>query len=113
MKISCSKKATEKIILRLFIAGGTSRSARAINNLQKICAEHLGGKSYEVEVIDVRKNPGIAKQEQIIALPTLMSKLPKSMRQIIGDLSDKEKVLSALEIISSVYWESSDSIRRA
>lgn len=99
------KSPSEKIILRLFIGGKNSRSFRAIKNLEKICEESLDGRRYEMEIIDVRKNPRLAREEQIVALPTLIRKLPPSMRQIIGDLSDKEKVLRALEVISTTYWE--------
>ncbi len=99
------KSPSEKIILRLFIGGKNSRSIRAIENLEKICEESLDGRKYEIDVIDVRKNPRLAREEHIVALPTLIRKLPPSMQQIIGDLSDKDKVLRALEVVSTTYWE--------
>jgi circadian clock protein KaiB len=86
-----------KYILRLYITGTTNRSALAITNLKKICEEYLEGR-YELEVIDLYKNPRLAKDEQIIAAPTLIKKLPLPFRRIIGDMSDKEKVLLGLDL---------------
>ncbi len=86
-----------KYILRLFITGTTSKSVLALTNLKKICEEYLEGR-YELEVIDLYQNPGLAKDEQIIAAPTLIKKLPLPFRRIIGDMSDIEKVLMGLEI---------------
>lgn len=83
--------------LRLYIAGQTPRAIRAIENLKRISEEHLAGK-YKIEVIDVSKNPQIAKSEQIVATPAVIRKLPTPMRGIIGDLSDTEKVLIGLSI---------------
>jgi circadian clock protein KaiB len=87
----------DKYILRLFITGATSRSVLAISNLKKICEEYLEGK-YELEVIDLYKNPLLAKEEQIIAAPTLIKKLPLPFRRIIGDMSNEEKVLMGLDL---------------
>ncbi len=83
--------------LRLYIAGKTTRSIAALNNLEKICDEHLRGK-YRVEVIDLLKNPKLAAGDQILALPTLVRKLPPPLKKIIGDLSDSEKVLVGLDL---------------
>ncbi len=83
--------------LRLYVAGQTPKSILAFANLKKICEEHLGGK-YRIEVIDLIKNPQLAKGDQIIALPTLVRKLPVPMRKIIGDLSNTERVLVGLDI---------------
>jgi circadian clock protein KaiB len=88
----------DKYILRLYITGSTSRSVLAITNLKKICEEYLEGR-YELEVIDLYKKPNLAKDEQIIAAPTLIKKLPLPFRRIIGDMSDKEKVLMGLDLI--------------
>jgi circadian clock protein KaiB len=88
----------DKYILRLYITGATSRSALAITNLKKICEEHLYGK-YELQVIDLFKHPRLAKDEQIIATPTLIKKLPLPFRHIIGDMSNKDKVLMGLDLI--------------
>lgn len=95
--ISIADKSPDKYILRLFITGTTSRSVLALSNLKKICEEYLEGK-YELEVIDLYQNPSLAKEEQIIAAPTLLKKLPLPFRRIIGDMSDKEKVLMGLDL---------------
>lgn len=85
--------------LRLYVAGQTPRSLRAIANLQRICEEQLAGE-YHIEVIDLTVHPQLAKGDEIVALPTLVRKLPPPMRKIIGDLSDSEKVLVGLQIVS-------------
>lgn len=87
----------EKYILRLYITGASSRSNQAVTNLKKICTEYLEG-SYELEIIDLFQYPGLAKEEQIIAAPTLIKKLPLPFRRIIGDMSNTEKVLSGLDL---------------
>jgi circadian clock protein KaiB len=78
--------------LRLYVAGRTSKSVRAMENLKRLCDVNLKGK-YRIEVVDLLQHPHRAKIDQIVALPTLVRKLPESMKQIIGDLSDTEKVL--------------------
>ncbi|MDZ8188068.1 MAG: circadian clock KaiB family protein [Nostoc sp. ChiSLP02] len=83
--------------LRLYVAGHTPKSVTAFANLKKLCEEHLQGQ-YEIEVIDLLQNPGLAKQDQILAIPTLVRKLPQPIRQIIGDLSNQEKVLLGLDL---------------
>ena len=83
--------------LRLYVAGKTHRAITAFENLEKICEEHLAGK-YSIEVIDLLKNPQLARGDQIIAVPTLVRKLPEPVRKIIGDLSNKEKVLVGLDL---------------
>jgi len=83
--------------LRLFVTGSTSRSQQAIQNLKQICEEHLQGR-YELEVIDVSKDPSQARQHQILAVPTLLKELPPPLRKIVGDLSEREKVLEGLDI---------------
>jgi len=83
--------------LRLFVTGSTLRSQQAIQNLRQICEEHLQGR-YKVEVIDVSKDPAQARQHQILAVPTLLKELPPPFRKIVGDLSEKEKVLEGLDI---------------
>jgi circadian clock protein KaiB len=87
----------DKYILRLFITGTTTKSVIALTNLKKICEEYLEGR-YDLEVIDMYQNPGLAIEEQIIAAPTLIKKLPLPFRRIIGDMSDIERVLMGLEI---------------
>lgn len=84
-------------VLCLYVAGMTPNSARAISNLKKICEEHLAGQ-YDLNVIDVYRRPTLAKGEQIIAAPTLIKKLPLPMRKLIGDMSDRKKVLIGLDI---------------
>lgn len=83
--------------LRLYIAGQTPKSILALNNITKYCQEHLDGR-FTIEVVDLLKNPKLAEGDQIFAIPTLVRKLPEPMRKIIGDLSNKEKVLVGLNI---------------
>jgi circadian clock protein KaiB len=90
-------KNNDKYVLCLYVTGATSRSVLAISNLKTICEEYLEGK-YELEVIDLYKNPLLAKEEQIIAAPTLIKKLPLPFRRIIGDMSNEEKVLMGLDL---------------
>ena len=78
--------------LRLYVAGQTPKSITAFANLKKICEEYLKGQ-YQIEIIDLLENPHLAKQDQIVALPTLVRKLPPPLKKIIGDLSNKEKFL--------------------
>jgi circadian clock protein KaiB len=87
----------ESFVLRLYITGSTSRSEIAIRNLKKICQEYLEG-GYDLEVIDLYQKPGLARENQIIAAPTLIKKFPLPIRRIIGDMSDKRKVLSGLDL---------------
>jgi circadian clock protein KaiB len=83
--------------LRLYVAGQTEKSVTAFANLKKIAEEYLAGR-YRIEVIDVTRNPELARNDQIIALPTLVRKLPPPMRKIIGDLSKTERVLIGLDL---------------
>jgi circadian clock protein KaiB len=87
----------DKWELRLYTAGQTPKSLAAIKNLKKVCEEHLAGR-YEIEVIDLLKNPRLAKDDQIVAIPTLVRKLPDPVRKIIGDLSDTERALVGLQL---------------
>jgi circadian clock protein KaiB len=95
--LTMTESGKDKYILRLYITGTTSRSVLAITNLKKICEEYLEGR-YELEVIDLYQMPGLAKDEQIIAAPTLIKKLPLPFRRIIGDMSNEEKVLMGLDL---------------
>lgn len=96
-----SKSTKPEIIdLRLYVAGQTPKSQAAISNLKKICVDHLNGR-YSIEVIDLLKNPGLARDHQILAIPTLVRSLPVPIRKIIGDLSDTEKVVVGLDIPKS------------
>src|SRR5205823_8143103 len=83
--------------LRLYVAGQTPKSIRAFANLKTLCEEHLKG-SYRIEVIDLLEQPQLARGDQIIAIPTLVRKLPPPVRKIIGDLSDTERVLVGLDL---------------
>ena len=83
--------------LRLYVAGQTSKSVTAFANLKKICEQHIPGK-YHIEVVDLVKNPTLAKGDQIFAIPTLVRKLPVPIRKILGDLSDTERVLVGLDL---------------
>src|SRR5512141_580637 len=84
--------------LRLYVAGQTPKSMAAFANLKKLCSEHLVGKKYSIEVVDLLKNPTLAKGDQILAIPTLVRKLPEPMRKILGDLSNTERVLVGLDL---------------
>lgn len=84
--------------LKLYVAGKTQKSIAALKNLQNYCEEYLEGK-YLIEVIDLSKKPQLAEGDQIFAVPTLVKKVPEPIRKIIGDLSDKEKVLVGLNIV--------------
>jgi len=95
-----SQVATEKDkwILRIYVAGKTPKALTAFTNLKKICEEQLNGK-YSIEVIDLLINPQLGVEDQILALPTLVRKLPVPVRKIIGDLSDTERVLVGLDLL--------------
>ena len=87
-----------RYVLRLYITGMTSRSSRAVTSLRAICDEYLHGR-YDLEVIDIYQQPVLTKGEQIIAAPTLIKKLPLPMRRIIGDMSDRQRVLLGLDLV--------------
>lgn len=84
--------------LRLYVAGRTARAEEALRNLERICEEHLAGK-YKLEVIDLIKNPTLARGDQILAVPTLVRHLPPPVKKIIGDLSDSDRVLVGLNLL--------------
>ena len=90
-------RPVSKYLLTLYVAGGDSRAQSAIQNLQRICNEELGGQ-YELQVIDVLERPEEAEEAKILATPTLIKQLPPPLRRVIGDLSDKDKLLLGLEI---------------
>jgi circadian clock protein KaiB len=87
----------EKWVLRLYIAGQTPKSLTALSNLKKLCEGHLGDQ-YRLEIIDLVKNPKLAQQHNIVAIPTLVRNLPEPLKKIIGDLSNTEKVLKGLDL---------------
>jgi circadian clock protein KaiB len=90
-------EAKDRWQLRLYIAGKTPRAVTAITNLQRICETHLKGR-YTIEVIDLLENPRLAREDQIVAIPTLVRKLPPPMRKIIGNLSEELPVLVGLQL---------------
>jgi circadian clock protein KaiB len=92
-----SARTKKKYELRLYVAGQTAKSLAAFANLKKICEEHLNGQ-YHIEVIDLLKQPQLASGDQILAIPTLVRKLPAPIKKIIGDLSDTERVLVGLDV---------------
>jgi len=89
---------TQQYVLRLYVTGMTARSSRAVNNLRAICEEYLEG-HYDLEVIDIYQQPILTKGEQIVAAPTLLKKLPLPARRIIGDMSNRDRVLSGLDLV--------------
>jgi circadian clock protein KaiB len=94
---AASGAAAERYVLRLYIAGSTPGSSRAVETLKAICEEHLPNR-YELEVVDIYQQPMLARDEQIIAVPTLIKKLPLPIRKLLGDLSDKQRVLLGLDL---------------
>ena len=92
-------KSKDMWVLRLYVAGQTPKAILAFTNLKRICEEQLNGK-YSIEVVDLLKNPHLANEFQIVALPTLIRKLPVPVRKIIGDLSDTERVLIGLDLLA-------------
>jgi circadian clock protein KaiB len=89
--------ADTRYVLRLYIAGSTARSARAISNIRKICEAHLEGR-YDLEIVDISEHPTLAEGEQIIAAPTLIKMLPLPLRRFIGDMSHTERILLGLDL---------------
>ena len=94
---SQAKRDGETWQLRLYVAGQTPKSLAALANLKRICEKHLAGK-YHIEIVDLLKDPTLARGDQILAIPTLVRKLPSPIRKIIGDLSDTERVLVGLDL---------------
>ena len=91
------KLLMQKYVLRLYVAGVTPRSVQAIEMIKRLCEENLRGR-YELEVIDIHQQPAMAKGDQIIAVPTLLRKLPSPLRTLIGDMSNEERVLVGLDL---------------
>lgn len=92
-----SKRPTAAFDLRLYVAGQTGKSVAALKNLQRFCETHLAGQ-YRIEVIDLLKTPQLAAGDQILAVPTLVRRLPEPIKKIIGDLSNDERVLVGLDV---------------
>jgi circadian clock protein KaiB len=91
------KAAQEKYHLRLFVTGQTSRSTKSVENLRRLCEKYLKGR-YELEVIDIYQQPAMASENQIIAAPTLIKKLPLPLRRLVGDFSNQDRVLLGLDL---------------
>ncbi len=91
------RRRRDEWILRLYIAGHSARSASALRNLEEVCEQHLAGR-YRIEVVDLLKQPQLARGDQIVALPTLVRRLPPPMKKIIGDLSNQERLLVGLDL---------------
>jgi len=96
-KPSATRGKKAKYLLRLYVTGTTGRSVRAVQNVRRICEEHLQG-LYDLEVIDIYKNLPLARGDQIIAAPTLIKRLPAPLRRLIGDMSDEQRVLVGLDL---------------
>ncbi len=97
MNSATTGDSAEKWNLRLYTAGQSPKSLAALDNLKRVCEEHLAGR-YSIEVVDLLKNPRLAKDDQIVAIPTLVRKLPEPLRRIVGDLSDTERTLVGLQL---------------
>ena len=97
MSATPTENGTDKWNLRLYTAGQSPKSLAALANLKRVCDEHLAGR-YSIEVVDLLKNPRLAKDDQIVAIPTLVRKLPEPLRRIVGDLSDAERTLVGLQL---------------
>jgi circadian clock protein KaiB len=92
-----ARKPQNEYLLRLYVAGQTPKSLQAFSNLKRICEEHLAGR-YQLEIIDLLMNPGLARGDQILALPALVRQLPPPVKKIIGDFSNAERVLVGLDL---------------
>jgi circadian clock protein KaiB len=97
--VAASRELDERWELRLYVAGQAPKSVAAFANLKKICESHLSGK-YRIEVIDLLVNPELARADQIVAIPTLVRKLPPPVKRIIGDLSNNERTLVGMELVA-------------
>ena len=92
-------RATERYVLKLYVTGATGRSLRAIANVKAICEQYLKGR-YHLEVVDVYRRPALLRRDQIVAVPTLIKKLPLPLRLLVGDLSRTEQVLQGLDLVA-------------
>jgi circadian clock protein KaiB len=92
-------RATERYVLKLYVTGATVRSLRAIANVKGICEQYLKGR-YDLEVVDIYRRPALLRRDQIVAVPTLVKKLPVPMRLLVGDLSRTDQVLQGLDLVA-------------
>lgn len=90
-------KTGKTFMLKLYVAGATKRSSRAVENIRKFCEEHLKGR-YELDIIDIYQQPELLERDQVVAAPTLIKMLPLPVRKLIGDMSDEEKIFIGLNI---------------
>ena len=97
LELSGCHSRQAKYVLRLYVSGSTLKSALAVENIKRICKQHLKNR-YDLEVIDIYQQPNLARDEQIVAVPTLIKRLPHPMRRLIGDLSNLKKVLFGLDL---------------
>ena len=97
---AAAQRQAQRYVLRLYIAGLTPRSTLAIQNIRKLCEEHLEGR-YDLQVIDIYRNPVLAEGEQIIAAPTLIKQLPLPLRRFIGDMSNTERILVGMDLLTA------------
>lgn len=88
----------ERYVLKLYVAGMTARSTRAVENVRAFCEKHLEGR-YDLQVIDIYQQPALARTEQLIAAPTLIKKLPAPLRRLIGDMSNEDRILVGLDLV--------------
>ncbi len=96
--------------LRLYVAGATPKSVAALRNLELLCEEHLAGR-YRIEIIDLMKNPHLAQHDQILAVPTLVRRMPDSVRKVVGNLSDTARVLAGLDLGDSpASWKEAKNV---
>ncbi|WP_262967159.1 circadian clock KaiB family protein [Methylobacter psychrophilus] len=96
-ELALTKTEQRHYVLRLYVAGMTANSQRAIDNVQKLCREHLQGR-FELEIIDIYQQPCFAKERQIVAVPTLVKEFPLPLRRFIGDMSHSERILAGLDL---------------
>ncbi len=97
LKKDSKKPVEEKYVLRLYVAGTDRKSSKAIANLRRVCEEHLAGR-YELKIIDIKEKGTLARDEQIVAVPVLIKQIPEPLRKLIGDMSDKDKVLLGMDL---------------
>lgn len=97
IEAAAARRRSQRYVLRMYIAGATPRSQQSIQNIRRICDEHLHGR-YDLEVIDVYQQPTLAEGEQIVAAPTLIRHLPLPLRRFIGDMSDTDRILVGLDL---------------
>ena len=97
LKDAIAAARTEHFVLRLFVSGLSARSRRAIDNIKQLCETHLAGR-YELQIIDIYQQPELAKDQQLIAAPTLIKKLPLPLRKLVGDMQDRARVLVMLGV---------------